>query len=631
MSAESLISAAQGYASGLVTQAASAMSTANSNVIAVGFTVPSFTDAALPATPPSTIDTTLPDLPAIGLEMPIEPVVVHQFQDISDIDTWGVPILTADLPILELPTNPSQVAEFHGVQPTISTDFVFPEPPDELLHPNIPLPVILDHDTPIKPQVLLPTFTGVLPVDDSVAPTDLDGTFQAAYSGAAPSFIAAMDGYVDAMLDKRCPQYAVQMAAIESQLTKYLAGGTGLNSSVEDAIYSRARSKNNAEALRTSNAAYEDAAARGFTMPSGAMLASIQQSRQSAADNNASAAREIVVMQAEMEQKNLQFAVTTSASLRTALLQATLSYHQNLVSINGQALEYAKSIMSAMIESYNIAVKAFMAKLDAYKADAQVYEVRLKGAMASIELYRAEIQALEALVSVDKTKVDIYRARIDSLTGMANVYRSQIEAVVSKMSLEKLKLEVFQTEVQSYTALVQAKNAEWQGYSYAIQGQESKVKIYSAQVQAYSAEVIGYKTKIEAQGEAVRAIAATNQSKADQYKAILSTYQTIAQVRGEKARTQIDGQRQLIMAFQAKIQAESENARVAQSYYQTTSNVAIANAQGSLQGSVAGSQARISYGHTIAQLGTANAHIYSGLASSAMAGMNSLAASTKTE
>lgn len=630
MSAETLISSAQGYASNLVSQASSAMAAANSAVSGVGFSWTDYNPAALPSSPPAAINTDLPTLETVDFTAPAEPGAAPAFQDISAIDTSGEPVLSADLPVLELPTKPSQVAEFHGVQPLISTDFVFPEPPDELIHPNIQAPILIDHDTPVSPDVLLPVFTGVMPTDTTVAPDGLDATFQANYATAAPSFIAAMDGYVDAMLHKHNPQYAAQMAALEAQLTRYLAGGTGLATAVEDAIYSRARSKNNAEALRASNAAYEDAAARGFSMPTGAMLAGIQLSRQSAADNNAQAAREIVVMQAEMEQKNLQFAVTTSSALRTSMLQAALSYHQNLVQINGQALDYAKSIMNALIENYNLSVKMFSLKLDAYKADSQVYEVKLRGAMASIELYKAEIQALEALTQVDKVKVDIYRARIETLSSLANVYRSQIEAVVSRMGLEKLKLEVFQSEVQAYTSLVQAKNAEWQGYSYAVQGQESKVHIYSAQVQAYNAQIGGYKAKIDAKSEAARATAMTNQARASQYQATVAGYQTIVQARGEVARTKIEGQRQLILAFQAKIQAEIGNAQVQQSYYTSTSNVAIANAEGSLKAGIAASEARRSFGQTIAQLGAANAHIYAGLASSAMAGMNSLAADTKT-
>jgi chromosome segregation ATPase len=476
---------------------------------------------------------------------------------------------------------------------------------------------------------MLPSFDSIAPTLDAVAPTELDQTLEASYRGVAPSFVTAMEGYVDAMLSKHNPQYHTQMSAIETQLTRYLAGGTGLNDSVENAIYERAKAKNNAEASRVQAGAWGDAAARGFTLPNGALMSAMQTARQAAADNNASAAREIVVMQAEMEQKNLQFAVTTSTGLRTALLNASLSYHQNLVSINGQALDYAKTTLNAVIETYNTAVKAYSAKLDGYKSDAQVFETKLRGAMAGIELYKAEIDALQALVTVDRAKVDIFRARIDSLASLANVYRAQIEAVQGRASLEKLKLDLFQSQVQSYTSLVQAKNAEWQGYSAAVNGQDAKVKIYSAQIDAYRGHISGYQAKISAQAEAVRATATTNQARADQYKATLSGYQTIAQTRGEVARTKVAIQGQLLDAFKAKVQAEVSNAQVKQAYYTATSDVAIANAASDLQAKIAEGKNRMLWGSTLAQTSTANAQIYAGLASAAMAGMNTLAAQTQ--
>jgi hypothetical protein len=440
-----------------------------------------------------------------------------------------------------------------------------------------------------------------------------------------------LNGQVDAMLSKHNPRYHEQMAKIETQLAKYLEGGTGLSASVENAIYERARSKNNAETRRTRDTALLDAAGRGFTLPTGALMSLIQRSRQAGADNNAVAAREIVVMQAEMEQKNLQFAVTTSTGLRTAMLSAALNYHQNLISINGQALDYAKARLGAMIEVYNIAVKAFEAKLDAYKAEASVYEVRLKASLAGIELFKAEIDALQALANVDKSKIDVFRARIDSLTAVSNVYRSQIEAVQGRASLEKLKLEVFQSRVQAYTAQVQGKNAEWQGYSHAIDGQTALAKIFDTQVSAYGAQVNGYKAGIEAKTEVIRAAALTNKARAEQYSATLSGYSAVVQARGEVARTKLENNRQDIIAFQAQTQAAVANSQVGIEYYKAYSNVAIANAEMRIKAQVQSSENQIRYGATIANIAEAQGKTFASLAAAAMSGMNALAVESKAE
>ena len=472
---------------------------------------------------------------------------------------------------------------------------------------------------------MLPAFTAVTPTDTTVAPTNLDTTFGNAYSGAAPSMVTMVNGYVDAMLTQRNPQYNAQMAAIEAQLTKYLAGGTGLNAAVENAIYARAQSKNDAEARRVRDAAYAEAASRGFTLPSGALMSAMQTARQAGADNNAKAATEITVLQAEMEQKNLQFAVTTSTALRTTVLNATLSYMQNLNQLNGQAIDYAKTILSSILEMYNTSVKAYSVKLDGYKAEAAVYETRLKAAMAGIELYKAEIQALEAMTQVDKTRVDVYRARIDSLTALSNVYRAQIEAVQGRASLEKLKLDLFQTQVQTYTAQVQGKNAEWQGYTAAINGQQAKAQIYATQVQAFGAQVNAYKADIEAKAEVVKATATTNDARARQYSATMQGYQTVVQARGQVASTTLENQRQQVVAFQAQTQAAIGNAQVQNEYYKATSMVAIENAKLAIYTAFQDADVKRAYSASLAQLHTANAQIYGNLAGAALAGMNTLA------
>jgi hypothetical protein len=624
----SLISNAQGYTTSLVTQATNAMQQAVTTAGSIGYSVPNYTLATLPNLPSATIDLTLPTLTDATMEAPPEPTDGLVFQDIPTMDAGVAPSLAATLPTITLPTDPSQLAAFTDVAPAINTSIAFPDPPAALLDPLLDAPTFADHAVPDAPQVLLPSFTATAPVDGTVAPTNLDTVFGNSYASAAPSMQAAVAGYVDSMMAKYNPQYSAQMSAIEAQLSKYLAGGTGLNAAAENAIYERSKSKVNAEALRVRDQALADAATRGFTMPSGALLSATQQARQGGADNNARAAAEIVVMQAEMEQKNLQFAVTTSTGLRTSMLNAALSYMQNLSTINGQALEYGKTVLNAVVETYNTAVKAFEVKLEAYKADAMVYETRLKAAMAGVELYKAEIDALQALTTVDHAEIEIYRARIESLVSVSNLYRTQIEAVQGRVGLEKLKLEMFQAQVQTYATQVQAKSAEWQGYTAAIGGQTAKAQVYETQVRAFGAQVNAYQAVVSAKAEVIRAAAATNQARASQYQAQMSGYSTLVQARGEVARTKIENQRQVILAYQAKVQAQIGNAQVQQSYYKAAADVAIARAEGDIKAQIAGIDSQRAFNTTISQLGTANANIFANLASSALSGMNTLVAQT---
>lgn len=631
MTVASLIADARTYSSTLVTGAGNALDNAISAVADIGIPFIGSVDVGTPRPPVLGAALIPPRLAPIGLNLPAEPPNALSFQDIAAIEVGALPPFTAIAPTLTLPSAPAQLPAFPASAPGINTNIAFPEPPSALLNPLIAAPVLPDRVAPSSPEVSLPVFGALAPTDNTVAPANLEGRFDSAYRTAAPSTIAMLDGYVDAQILKYNPRYSEQMAKIEDQLAAYLKGGTALASTVENAIYERARSKSNAESRRTRDAAFSDAAARGFTLPTGALYSAMQQARQGAADNNAAAGREIVVMQAEMEQKNLQFAVTTSAGLRQTMLSAALSYHQNLISINGQALDYAKSILSAIVETYNVAVKAYGVKLDGYKAEAVVYETRLRSAMAGIELYKVQIDALQALTSVDRAKVEVYRARIDALTALSNVYRAQIEAVQGRASLEKLKIDLFQSQVQAYSAQVQGKNAEYQGYTAAIEGQVAKVKIFGAQVESFNAQVQGFKATIDAKAEVVRASVATNQARATQYSATLSGYSAVVQARGDVARTQLENQRQEVVAFQATAQAQVAQAQVQAEYYKAGGVVAVEQAKLLMQTIIANADVRVNYGKTISQLHSANATIHGNLASAALSGMNSLATESKAE
>lgn len=620
--AADLIATAKGYTSSLLSSAESSMSTAVGAVERLGYTQLSFTGASLPAPPSATLDLHAPTLDNVPLDLPPAPSASLVFQDISAIDAGVAPTLSAAMPTMNMPNVPSQLAEFMATLPMIDLSAQFPTAPS-LIVPEAP--TLPDRTAPTAPTTVMPSFGGIMPTGVPTAPTDLEGSFSAAYHAAAPEFITMVNGYVDAELLKVNPQYHAQMARIETQLDTYLNGGTGLKPAVENAIYERSRGKNDAESRRVRDAAYGEAASRGFTLPTGALMSAMQQARQAGADNNARAAGEIVVMQAEMEQKNLQFAVTTSTGLRVAMLNATLNYMQNLGQLNGQALDYAKSMLNAIVEMYNTAVKVYSLKLEGYKTEAAVFETLMRAALAGIEVYKAEIEALRALTQVDMAKIDVYKARIDVLTSLSSMYRTQVEAVVSKASLEKLKIDVFQAQVQAYGAQVQAKNSEYQGYTAAINGESAKVQAYGAQVQAYGAQVQGFRATIDAKSEVVRAIALTNDAHARQYAATMTGYQTVVQARGEVARTKLENQRQKVIAFQAETQAAIGKAQVQGEYYKSVSMVGIENAKLSISAIVQSADLTRAYGESLAKLHSANASIHGQLAGAALSGMNSLA------
>lgn len=625
--ASTLISEARTYAQGMVTAADVAMESALAAAEGIWGAPNAVFDSS--GWPKNIQEMNLPDLPPFSdvvFDPGSDPGEELKFQDIPPVVTTGEPVNKAVMDTIGGHSQPNQLDEFRERLIAIDQS-VFaglpPAPPFDVP----PEPSAFTVDIPPPPPYVEPPFDGIKP--NALGSNSITDPI-VYYRTNAPNFINVVNSYVDMELTKLNPEYHAQMARIETQLTKYLDGGTGLNAAVEDAIYARARSKNDAEARRVRDQALADAATRGFTIPTGALLSATQQARQAGADNNATAAREIVVMQAEMEQKNLQFALTTSAGLRTTMVNATLSYMQNLVTLNGQAVTMAQNSANIMVEMYNAAVKKYSAEAEMYKASAQVFQSKIQGALAEAQIYKAQIDAYGAKVQGKQAEVAVFKARIDALTAKAAAYKSTVEAFVSKAQLERLKVDVFQAQVQAYAAQVNSKTAEWQGYSAKIQGDNAKVNAFSAKVQAYATEVQGYKALIDARSEAVKATALTNDARAKQYVAKWDGYKTVVMAKGEIARTKLENQRQELVAFQAETTAKTAKYNADIAYYRAQSDIGISNSKGSAEVSIKNAELEMTYGKTLATLHSANAQIHANLAGAAMAGMNALAVESAT-
>ncbi len=589
-----------------------ALQSASSTAIANAMLVSQFASDPIDVTPIEGSEPfkseALPETPETQL---IEQVEIGQIPEmsealtvISEVYAGEAPAFDESPPEIDFGTIPSALQEFSAAIPVVYTNFDFPEVPAQLSQ-VFSIPSFSSITAPTKPSVSTPSFSAIAPTDATGAPKNLDSVFKANFSDTQQSMSAVAESQMDIFLDKINPEYKSQMARIEDQLSNYLTGGTGLSEEVETAIFNRGRERNDIEARRVESALLNEAASRGFTLPGGALMSMMARARQEAANNNNKTSNEIVIMQAEMEQKNLQFAVTTSAELRKSAVSAMLAFFQSSTALTGMAMEAAKNVVSAMVQTYEIEVRAFSVKLEAYKTEASVYDTKARVAGQVIDIYKAEIQAMEAMTNVDKSKVDLYRAQISTLKDYSDVYKAQVDAVVSKASLEKLKVDLFQGIVQSYSAQVQAKSAEWQGYQARLAGEESKVKIFSAQASVFREQIEAYKALHSAASEKIRAEAARNNSITQELTAKIGAYEAGIRAKVAVASGNMDVVRQHYAAHKSVLDFAVATEHTKLEAYKANNEVTLANARFNIDGEIL--------------------KVYSGPASAAAAGMNSLA------
>ena len=527
-----------------------------------------------------------------------------------------------------LPMGTADASLLGGV-PIVNTAITAPPAPNIDVN-AIQKPVVTDPTIPTIPNFTPPEFTGVKPALTDAPPTGLDVLMKTEYSTVMPIMVNNISPQIDAFLDREFPQFRTGMAQLEARLATYLAGGSALSPAVENAIFNRTLDRTDGEMRRAKDESWGKAARAGWTMPTLALLNQLDNVDQERRRANAQVSNEIMIKQAELEQSNLQFAVTQSASLRQVMLSTAMAYFSGLVQINGQALEYARGVVDSVTKAYELATQYASLQTRIYESEATVYRARLEGELAKIQAYEAQIRGVQAQVEVDTSKVNLYRAQLDGAMTQANVYKTQVEAVEAAISIEKMKVELYGAKVNAYVSQVNGYTAQWQGYAAAVSGQRAKIEASAEQIRAYSARVGAYQAMVSAKATEIESRVKVNAQRIETYRTEVEAYRSLIGATAEAVGSEINSYNATIQAFIAKANAISEKSRAEIAVYEVAQ-------RGVLEG------ARLTYDYIREQdgLNVARASgasriaesiggIYAGIAESTLAGMNTLAASTQT-
>lgn len=210
-------------------------------------------------------------------------------------------------------------------------------------------------------------------------------------------------------------------------------GGTGLDPEVEQALWDRNQNRLSDD-LRDE---YEEKeryfAARGYSMPPGALNAALSRLDREHTRRKTELAKDIAVSQAELAQKNTQFALEHG----TKVIQAK------------QEDQYRRSTFS--LERLKTLVQIYVAKTEAVVKQAEVYAT----------LFESEVKAFEAVVEgikVDvQAQVEIVRSRIEQVKAQAEIAVANADIQLkSALAGKELKLEAMKSSASLTSQLCAA-------------------------------------------------------------------------------------------------------------------------------------------------------------------------------
>lgn len=235
----------------------------------------------------------------------------------------------------------------------------------------------------------------------------------------------------------------IQTKLLAMLLQKLTDGGTGLDATVEQAIWDRAIARQELENQRAYEEAEDYFAARGFTMPPGALMSRLQELNIEIARNNANLNNDILTQQSKLAQDNMRFLLSEGAntvfSTEKLHIDKVLNYNKNTLEVYLGELEAYRSQLQLFVSRIEAILKVYLGKVEAYKADAQVMgiEIDSKAKVIGIRLDQAKIKAdlylKEIEVEIEKARLQ-YGLQVETIKAGAQISAQVVASALSSVN-----------------------------------------------------------------------------------------------------------------------------------------------------------------------------------------------------
>lgn len=351
--------------------------------------------------------------------------------------------------------------------PEMTADLSAPERPSLS---EIEMPAAPNLDRPMFPSleaIRIPAFTF------PALPT---------WSAQAPEFEGSA---VSTVLQWSEPAYATEiMPELVAKLREMWAGGNGIPSAVEQAMWERAASREDLDASRQISAAYTEFSARGFTEPPGMLVARVDAIREEAQIKKQGLSRDIAIRMAVIHVDNVRFAVEQGVAAENALYNIWNNMAQ-------RQFEAAKIQLDSQLALYNAQVALFNARQQAYATEAQVFKTRLDAELASIEVFKAELEGELARGQLNEQRVRIYGEQIKALLTDVETYKAAMQGASIQSEINRNRIDAYKTDVQAFAERIQADKIRFDAYDSRVKGEIGKASLLDAEARAYASYVSG--------------------------------------------------------------------------------------------------------------------------------------------
>lgn len=473
----------------------------------------------------------------------------------------------------------------NGVAPT------FDRPIVSLTIPAAPPPINLGAVPTLDPidyseLVFPPAPTLVKPTMDTLTaitvPVFVAPTFPPDFSELAPDFTVADPNATPNWTEST---YTPDLLPEVRVVIERLMTGAAIPPAVEQALWDRARAREDVTAQKAMADAFTDWAGKGFTMPPGMLVEQVNVARQQALLSTNSLSRDVAIKHAEWMQENVRFSVVQGLAYETVLI----NLWENAVK---RAFEIAKMTVEMQIKLYEVQVGVFKARMEAFRIKADVWKTRLEGIKVQLDAYLAQLEAEKTKGEINDQKVRVFTALMNALNTEVDLYKAEVSTIGIKADVIKTKVQIYGEQIAGYSAWLNAQKVAYEAFDIQVKAETSKAtfleaatRAYAAEVQAFSTvedtkirryevdakvmalRVDAYKAKLDAARVELDMVINTNKVELERFDIMMGKYKADQNLNAERAKLAVTATestlRSQLMYFDAKVKEWNAAAQIA--------------------------------------------------------------------
>lgn len=435
---------------------------------------------------------TAPDLAEVDATVPgpptLAPVALDALPQMpQEPDFSGLSYRPPAAPNVTVPTRPTDL-DVALVEVSVPAAPAFNLPAD---------PVLYTLNLPSIPDMQIPAFTGVRPTLNLQAPAD----------GLIWSYQAYDTGLID---------------TIKSQLSAMSLNGLALPAAIEQAIFDRARGREDVLSAQQVSEASRALAGRGLRQPAGLMFRMLDRVKTAARLTSSGASRDLAIEISRQNIESIRFGLSQAIALESTLLQQH-------VAVQGLLLDAAKAAHAALIAIFEAQVALHNAQWEGFKAEAQVYEAQIRAKAQEVEILKARIDAEKVKGDINEGLVRAYSEKVRALSSLADMYRAQVDAAKAQGEINVQRLEQVRIRLQAYGMDVDTYAKQWDAYKSQADAEATGIRYYEALGNVFGNRVQAWRGQVEAQASRANTQIAQNGQLLDLFRATLAGVNTRVQ------------------------------------------------------------------------------------------------------